>query len=571
VTWSSSATSLVSISNSILTQGLVKGLAPGSVTITAAASDTIFGTANLIVTNAVLNSIVVTPANASIPLGVLQQFTAMGTFSDGTTQDISDTVTWTSSDKRVASITTSGLAVGGNLGTLTIAAASASVSGSTSLTINAADLSSITILPGSPTIAQNTSQQFTAIGTFNDGGTRNLTNQVAWTSSNTTVATIGSASGVAKSLSPGTTIITVTLGPATSSVTLDVSDATILSISVTPTGRAIAPGTKLAFTATGLFSDSSTQVITTDVSWASDNPAVATIGNSGGATGIGSGTANISAIFNGATGSAPLNVSSATLVSILVTPAMAQLTPASTLGYQATGTFSDGTTQNITNVVTWSSSAIDIVTIGPGGQVTGQSAGSAMITAQLGSVSDTADLVVESSALTSITIAPASTSVPSQIATQFTATGTFQDNSVQNLTTSVTWTSSPASVATISDLSSRKGLATGILPGTATITAVFAGAVGTASLSVSEATLTSITVSPSSPNISLGSSQRFIATGSFSDGSTFNLTNQVVWSSSNVVVAIVNASGVASSAATGMTTIIATLNGVSGSAVLTVD
>src|SRR5438309_2765284 len=167
VTWSSSATSLVSISNSILTQGLVKGLAPGSVTITAAASDTIFGTANLIVTNAVLNSIVVTPANASIPLGVLQQFTAMGTFSDGTTQDISDTVTWTSSDKRVASITTSGLAVGGNLGTLTIAAASASVSGSTSLTINAADLSSITILPGSPTIAQNTSQQFTAIGTFN--------------------------------------------------------------------------------------------------------------------------------------------------------------------------------------------------------------------------------------------------------------------------------------------------------------------------------------------------------------------------------------------------------------------
>ena len=88
---------------------------------------------------------------------------------------------------------------------------------------------------------------------------------------------------------------------------------------------------------------------------------------------------------------------------------------------------------------------------------------------------------------------------------------------------------------------------------------------------MSEATLTSITVSPSSPNISLGSSQRFIATGSFSDGSTFNLTNQVVWSSSNVVVAIVNASGVASSAATGMTTIIATLNGVSGSAVLTVD
>ena len=569
VTWSSSATSLASISNAIPTQGLVNGVAPGSVTITAT-NGTISGSANLIVTTAVLNSIAVTPASASIPLGVLQQFTATGTFSDGTTQDISTTVTWSSSDIRLASITVGGVAAAGSLGTVTITAASGSVTGSTSLNINAANLSSIAILPGSPTIAQDTSQQFSALGTFDDGGTRNLTNQVAWSSSNPAVATIGSGSGITKALSPGTTTITGTLGPATSSATLNVSNATILSISVTPTGRAIAPGTKLGFTATGKFSDSSTQIITNDVGWVSDNQAVATVGNSGVATSVGPGTANISAIFGSVTGSAPLNVSSATLDSIAVTPRTALLAPASTLGYQATGTFSDGTTQNITNVVAWSSSASNVVTINPGGQVTAQSAGSATITAQLGSVSNTADLLVESSALTSITIAPAITTVATQIASQFTATGAFQDNSIQNLTNSVTWTCSPASVATISDLPGKKGLAMGVSPGTATVTAVFAGAVGTASLSVSDATLTSITVSPSGPNVSLGTSQRFIATGTFSDGSTLNLTNQATWSSSNVVVAIVNAGGVATSAAIGMTTISATLNGVSGTASLTV-
>ena len=225
----------------------------------------------------------------------------------------------------MATITVSGLATARNLGTTTITAASGSVSGTATATVNAADLASLAIQPGDTTIAATTSQQFSAIGTFNDGSTHDLTTQSTWTSSNTGVAKVGSGSGLAKGLAPGTSTITATLGSASASVTLTVSSATLVSISVTPVGRTIAPGTKLSFGATGTFSDSTTQNITRDAIWASDNPAVATVGSVSQVTGVAPGAANISATLNGVTGSALLTVSSATLVSVSVTPPSAVL------------------------------------------------------------------------------------------------------------------------------------------------------------------------------------------------------------------------------------------------------
>src|SRR5207245_1238918 len=99
-------------------------------------------------------SITVTPANASLPLGLTQQFTATAAFSDGTSQDVTGVATWKSSSTAIASITTSGLGTGKNVGSTTISAAFGSASGSTSLTVNAANLNSISIQPANASIAQ---------------------------------------------------------------------------------------------------------------------------------------------------------------------------------------------------------------------------------------------------------------------------------------------------------------------------------------------------------------------------------------------------------------------------------
>ena len=568
VNWAVADSSVISI-NVNGAQGLAKGVAPGSSTITAT-SGNVSSTATLTVTNAVLNSIAVTPVNASVPLGLLQPFSATGTFSDGTAQDITNTVTWSSSNTSVASITVSGLVTARNLGNATIAATSGAASGSVSMSVNTSNLSSLAIAPGNATIAETTSQQFSAIGTFNDGSTHNLTSQVTWASSNTAVATLTQANGLAKGLTPGVSTISATLGSANASATINVTNATITSISVTPTGQTIPAGTKLPYTATGSFSDTTTQTITRDVTWASDNLAVANTTSGGLATALAPGNANISASLNGVTGSAPLNVSSLTLTSIALSPATASLAPASTLYYSATGTYNDGSTRNITNAVTWSSSTSNVATISSVGQVMGQSTGTTTISAQQGSISASAPLLVDPSPLVSVQITPLSATIAEQTSLRFKAVGTFADGSTQNLTNSVIWTSSPSSVATIGGAAGSRGTASGIVPGNATITAAFAGEVGTASLTVTNATLTALVITPSSASIALGSSEPFGATGHFSDGTTQDLTNQVTWTSTSANVATINTGGVATSASRGTTTITASMLGVNATAVLSV-
>jgi uncharacterized protein YjdB len=576
--WTSSNAAIATVSTTSPTRGLAHAVASGSVTITAT-SGSISGTAALNVTSATATSIAVTPVAATVLLGLTQQYKAIATFSDATSQDVTGVATWNSSAPSIVSITTSGLATGKSVGSTAISATFGSASGNTTLTVSAANLTSISIQPANGSIAQGTRLQFAAIGTFNDGGTRDITHQVSWSSSDTTMATIGASNGLLFGVAPGLITITATLGSVTSSVPFTVTSAKIVSISVTPSSATIPIGGHKHFTATGTFDDSSTQDLTATAAWASDKTAVATVGSGSGnygvAAGISAGTANISASFSyggaSATGTAALTVSTATLSSINLTPTSALLAPASTLQYSAIGVYTDGTTQYISPYVTWTSSSTSVATVSTAGVATGQSAGVTTVTAQSGSVSATANLVVESAALTSIQITPHNSTVPVTINVPFTATGTFANGDSQDLTAAATWTSSAPSIATISNAQGSLGLATGLAPGTATISAVFQGQVGTATLSVTNATLNSIAVTPASASISAGTSQQFNATGTFSDGSVIGITGQAAWTSSDVNAATIGANGLATSAGAGTASIKASLNGVNGTAILTVQ
>jgi uncharacterized protein YjdB len=572
VSWSSSAGAVATISNTAGTSGLAKAVGAGTTTISAT-SGNIVGTATLTVTNATITSIVVTPANPTIDVGTQQQFTATGNFSDGTAQDISNIVAWSSSVSNIAVITTnSGLATGKNQGTSTITATFASVSGNTTLTVSLANLVSVAIKPVNPTIAQSTSLSLAVTGTFTDGSTRTLTAQVSsWASSVPAVATM--SGNRANGLTPGQTTITANIGSVSGSTTLTVTNATLVSLAVAPSGASLQPAAKLTFTAVGTFSDASTQDLSSQVVWTSDNTVAATVNSLGTVTGVAAGTANISATMLTKTGSAPLTVTSATLTSIAITgnPFTA---PGAVVHYIATGTYSDGSTQNITQAVSWSSSDSTVAIVNSNGFATGQGAGSAIITATQGTVSGSTTLVVTSSQLVSIAVSSPNpgSKLAEQTSVQLKAVGTFADGTTQNLTTSATWTSSDATVATVS---STTGIATGVAPGTVTVRAVFGSVpAGTITLNITNASLTSVSVSPSSVGIALGNNQQFNAIGSFNDGTTQNLSIFAQWSSSNANVAVVSSSGLATSSGVGTTTITATASqnntAVSGTAILTV-
>ena len=95
-----------------------------------------------------------TPANPSVPKGLTQQFTATGTYSDNSTQDLTSQVTWASATTSVATITTAGLATAVATGTSTISATLGAITGSTVLTVTAAVLQSIAVTPANPSVAK---------------------------------------------------------------------------------------------------------------------------------------------------------------------------------------------------------------------------------------------------------------------------------------------------------------------------------------------------------------------------------------------------------------------------------
>jgi hypothetical protein len=91
---------------------------------------------------------------------------------------------------------------------------------------------------------------------------------------------------------------------------------------------------------------------------------------------------------------------------------------------------------------------------------------------------------VTAASLTSIAVTPVNSSIASGTVQQFTATGTYSDDTTQDLTTTVTWSSSNTGAATISNAAGSNGLATAVIAGSTTITAVSGSVSGTATLTV---------------------------------------------------------------------------------------
>ena len=161
---------------------------------------------------AVVRYVTITPAGpTTLNAGFTQQFTAKIYFSDGTIQDGTLLVSWSSSDQTVATITSGGLASGLTGGTTSISAAYPGTSGATvMLTVN--QLLSIAVNPPSATISFGGTQPFTAAGTYqNVASPVDLTSLVAWSSQTPAIATIDNTGLATAGSMAGTTQMSATL------------------------------------------------------------------------------------------------------------------------------------------------------------------------------------------------------------------------------------------------------------------------------------------------------------------------------------------------------------------------
>jgi hypothetical protein len=379
---------------------------------------------------------------------------------------------------------------------------------------------SIAVTPINPTIALGQTQKFVAKGAYSDGSIKDITSNATWLSSNTSVAAID-ASGLATSAIAGTTQITA-------SVKLE--DDEDKNSKVTNVGTAS--------------SKSKNKDEDKDQEDQEDDEDE-------------NGTETITSPAQTLT---VTSVSPVNLLSIAITPQNPIIALGMSQQFNATGTYSDGSTKNITSTVAWSSNNHSVATIAASGLAISVAEGNTNITAAVGGITSPAQkLTVTAARLVSIAVTPVNPIIVLGQTQQFIANGTYSDGSIRNITSTATWSSSNHSAATIA----ASGLATSVGTGTTHINATSGGISSPSqTLTVTSAKLLSIAVTPENPTIALGHTQQFIANGTYSDGSIKNITASATWSSSNTIVATIDSSGAATSAAAGTTQINATSEGI---------
>lgn len=170
-------------------------------------------------------------------------------------------------------------------------------------------------------------------------------------------------------------------------------------------------------------------------------------------------------------------VGPAPVATVEISPAEATLGPSETVQLAATAKDAGGTVLS-DHDAEWSTSEAAVATVSETGMVTGVADGEAVITAVIEGKSGSAAITVQS-AIASVEVTPPSGSI--LIGENLQLAATARDATGNPLSNrAVTWSSEPASVASVNS----SGLVTGVQPGTATITASAEGKSGTATITV---------------------------------------------------------------------------------------
>lgn len=342
-------------------------------------------------------------------------------------------------------------------------------------------------------------------------------------------------------------------------VGLNVTDvpATLTSLALSPITPSSITGSSLQFRATGTYSNGSTADLTTQVSWTSDTPSVATINSAGLATAISSGSAKISASFSGLVASTMLTVTGTPpgSYSLLGNQIPAAQDMRYAQGVEVGLKFTSDVPGSIVGVRFYKSANAFGTHVGELWSIAGQRLASVNFANESPSGWQQVNLP-----------APVAISANTPYLVSLHTDGPF---SFTDFSTAI-------------DKPPLHAPASGILGGNGVYAlgpvGTFPGLGGGANYLVdvmftsspTNTTLTSIQVTPANQSIMKGSTLQFHAIGTYSNGSTADITNQVGWSSSTPAVATINASGLAAAVATGSTRILASLSNVTASTMLTV-
>ncbi len=532
--WSSSAPSVATVNQ----QGIVKAVGVGTATIDASASGVSPKVpARIVVVATPVASIAIAPQSVTLRIGGAFQFT--DTTKDGSGHVLTGRpVTWTSSDTVVAPVDQAGLVLAKAAGTANITVSSGSVSAVAVVTISKVPVAKIVIAPTSPTVLIGDKTQLTAT-TQDSAGDVLSGRAVAWSSSDTTTATIDQA-GTVTGKKAGSVTITASSEGISATVALTVQPVPTNAVTISPQSSNLTVGQTETLTAE--VTDASGHPVTNaTVTFSSSASSIATVTATGPltatVTAVGSGQAVITGTSGGKTGTATVNVALTPVGSVTISPSSASVTLGGTV--QLTATVKDTAGNILTGrTITWSSLTKTVATVSPTGLVTAVGIGSTVISASTGGQTGLSTITVAQVPVGSVTISPKRDTVDVNAQRQLSvAVVDSLGHKIQNPT--VAWTSSNNAIATVSST----GLVQGVAPGTVQIFAQSGAKADTNTTLVIPAPVASVVVSIGAASVAVG--QTTVVTATSKDGSGNVLFGRAVtWSSNANGTASVSTGGV---------------------------
>ena len=490
ITWTSSNVSVASVSAA----GVVTGVAAGTTTILASAQG-LQVSAAVTITPLAVKSIAAVPATVSLAAGLTQQLAVTATMDDNSTQDVTAGSTYASSAATVATVSTGGKITAVAVGTATVTVTASGKTATVAVTVTAATIVSLAVTPNTVSILEGKTQQLTVSATYTDGVVKAPT-AVTYTSGDAAKVTV-SAAGLVIGVAAGGANVTVAAGGKSVVVPVTVTAKTLVSIAATPAAMTLAAGGTQQITVVGIYDNSATSTLSAGLTFSTSAAAKATVSSTGLVTGVSAGPATITvSAGSGINATVAVTVTNAVIVSLSITPSVVpaaggKFYVGQTQALTVVGTYSDSTpaaTVPSANI-TWTTSAAGVATVATGSALTAVSGGTATITASVatasGAVTQTLAVTVTPQTLISIAATPSAVQVGVALTSQLAITATFDGGPSAVVTSAATYSSSDATVATVSS----GGLITGVKSGSANVTASYTAA------SVTKTAVVGVTVS----------------------------------------------------------------------------
>ncbi len=469
-------------------------------------------------------------------------------------------VTWSSNNTAVATVSSAGVVTTLAPGDARIAASAFGKSATATVTVTAREVASVVVTPPTVSVRVGSTVPLQAQTLDAEGGV--LTGRpVTWSSSNTSVATVNNQ-GVVTGVATGAATITATSSGRSGQAAVTVTLPPVQTVVVSPARDTIGVGTQRALSA--VLRDAAGNVLTgRALAWSSSNVGVASVSSTGVVIGLAPGSTTISATSEGRVGTAIVVVLERLASVVILTPGSGTLVVGTTQALTAQVTDAQGNL--LTNrPITFSSDAPAVASVNATGVVSALVPGTARITATSEGRIGIATFQVIPVPVAVVQITPSAPVLVPGGTTQLTAVARSAAGTV--LTgRQVTWLSGAPSVVTVS----ASGLVTAVGPGTALVLATIDGVTASITVTVNLPTIASISLTPSTPEVTILGSVQLVATPLNAAGTP--LTGRTItWSSADESIAFVSSSGLVVGFRLGTVRITATSEGVSASTIVTV-